>query len=276
MKPAGTLPQNTSARIFGYTGRTTLSALAYLGGLLRLFGEALTWSFVWPFRGKPIRRAATFQQMVRVGFRSVPIVGMVLFFVGVILALQMAYVLQKFGVTQYIASVVGVGIIRELGPLITAIVMTGFAGASIAAELGTMKVSEEILALETSALDPMRFLVVPRVLACMVMFLCLTILGDLIGIFGGFCVSVSFLDVDPYVYFHKTTEYLINKDIVSGLVKAEVFGIIVSLVACYEGLSVEGGAEGVGRATTMSVVLSIVFIILADCILTWLFYFLLK
>jgi len=265
--------RNRTLNLFGGVGRAARLSFGFLGGLVFLLASTFEWMLIKPFRGKPIRKAATFQQMVRTGWRSVPIVALVLFFVGVILALQIAYVLKKFGATQYIASVVGVGLIRELGPLITAIVMTGFAGASIAAELGTMKVSEEILALETSALPPVWFLVVPRILACMVMFLCLTILGDLIGILGGFLVSVFFLQVDGHLYFYKTIEYLIGKDIVSGLLKAEVFGIIVGSIACYEGLSVEGGAEGVGRATTMSVVLSIVFIILADCVLTTVFYF---
>jgi len=258
---------------FGIAGRNAARLLRYVGGVWGLFvGFALT--LVEGVIGKrKLRLKASIEQMVRVGFNAIPVVFLVLLFIGIILALQFAYVLKKFGVTEYIATVVGIGIIRELGPLITALVMTGFAGASIAAELGTMKVSEEILALETSALNPTAFLVVPRLIAVMVMILCLTILSNIVAILGGFFIGTVVLKINPHVYMAKTLEYLVNKDLITGLIKAETFAIIIGLVSCYEGLNVSGGAEGVGKATTASVVLSIVFIVIADCILTTLFYY---
>ena len=261
---------------FGYVGSRFLAALQYIGGLWNLLLRAFEIVFGAVFRKRKLRFKACLEQMVRVGFNSIPIVFLVLFFVGIILALQMAYVLKKFGVVEYIATVVGIGIIRELGPLITAIVMAGFAGASIAAELGTMRVSEEILALETSALNPIGFLVVPRLLAVMIMLLCVTILSNIVGILGGFVIGTAVLKINPHLYISKTIEYLVDKDLITGLIKAEVFAVIIGVTSCYEGLNVTGGAEGVGKATTRSVVLSIVFIIVADCILTTLFYYVLK
>jgi len=256
-------------------GRRGLRICEYAGGMGLMFREALWYIFIAPFRGTEIRRSETFKQCVRVGVASVPIVSVVLLFVGMILALQMAYVLKMFGVLQYVASVVSVAIIRELGPLLTAVVLTGYAGASIAAELGSMKVNEEILALETSAMKPVRFLVVPRILALMIMTPCLTVLADAVGIFGGFVVGTLLMDISPELYWQKTISNLEYKDLYTGLVKSEVFGIILGMVACFEGFSVEGGAEGVGRATTNSVVLAIVLVVTADLFFTTLFYFIL-
>ncbi|MFH0963583.1 MAG: ABC transporter permease [Planctomycetota bacterium] len=247
--------------------------LAYVGGVWLMFADALYYAFIGPYRGRRIRHEAVFIQMVRVGVRSIPITSLVLFFVGMIIAIQMAYVLRLFGMKEYVAAVVGVSIIRELGPLLTAVVLTGYAGAAIAAELGTMKVSEEILAYETAALSPVRFLVVPRLLGMMVMTPCLTVLADVVGIGGGFVVATKLLGISPEIFIAKTLEYIVYKDVYTGLVKAEVFAIIIAMVACFEGFRVEGGAEGVGKATTASVVLSIVLVIVADLFFTVLFYF---
>ena len=261
---------------FASQGRWVLRVCRYAGGMWLMFCEALYYIFAGQHQGNRVRWQAVFVQCVRVGVKSIPIVSMVLLFVGMIIAIQMAYVLKMFGVLEYVASVVGVAMIRELGPLLTAIVMTGYAGASIAAELGTMKVNEEIMALETSALHPVRFLVVPRLLALMIMTPCLTILADVIGIFGGYVIGVGLLGINSEVFIDRTIESIVYKDIYSGLIKAEVFGIILAMVACYEGFKVEGGAEGVGRATTNSVVLSIVLVVAADLFFTALFYFALE
>jgi phospholipid/cholesterol/gamma-HCH transport system permease protein len=258
---------------FGLAGSYLLRTLRYVGGLWSLFARYQQMVIQGLLGKRKLRLRESTRQMVRVGFDATPIVFLVLFFVGMILALQIAYTLKKFGVLNEVATVVSIAIVRELGPLITAIVMTGFAGASIAAELGTMKVSEEILALETSALNPIGFLVVPRVIAVMIMVLCLTILANMVGIAGGLFIGTVVLRIDWHLYVSKTFEYLTIKDLLTGLIKTETFAVIIGIISCYEGLEVTGGAEGVGKATTASVVLSIIFIIVADCILTAIFYY---
>lgn len=260
----------------GYLGRQCREGVQTLGGMALLAAEALGWAGQL-LRGRAkltrFRWRAIVGQMVRVGVDAVPVICLTVFFVGVIIALQMAHVLEAFGVTRYVGSVVGVSIVRELGPLLAAVVMSGFAGAAIAAEIGTMTVSEEIMALEASGLAPVPFLVVPRLLACMLMIPVLTVIADFMGILGGFTVGVGLLKISGPLYMEKTIEYLVNKDMVTGLIKAEAFAILIALVACYQGFRVTGGAQGVGRATTQSVVLSIVYIILADSFFTLLFYF---
>jgi len=253
-------------------GRGGLEAVRKIGGMGYLLVDAMRWAFIGPWQGYRFRWHATFFQMVRVGVRSIPITALVLAVVGVILALQMAYVLKTFGVMQYVATVVGIATTRELGPLLTAILLSGYAGAAIAAELGTMKVSEEILALETSALNPIWFLVVPRIAATMVMIPALTAIANLVGILGGMFIGTTVLDMSPGFYIDRTIESLTNRDILTGLLKSEAFAVVISVIACYQGLNVEGGAEGVGKATTQTVVHCIVSIIIVDCIFTAVFY----
>jgi len=259
----------------GYVGRLAREAVITLGGMTLLAGACLGW-LGQLLRGRAkltrFRWRAIIGQMVRVGVDAVPIICLTIFFVGVILVLQMAVVLDKFGVIRFVGSVVGVSIVRELGPLLAALVMSGFAGAAIAAEIGTMTVNEEIMALETSALDPVPFLVVPRLLACMLMIPVLTVIADFVGILGGFCVGVGMLQIPAAVYLDKTIDYLVNKDMITGLIKAEAFAVLICLVACYQGFRVKGGAEGVGRATTQAVVLCIVYIVVTDCFFTLFFY----
>ena len=211
-------------------------------------------------------------QMVRVGVRSIPIVCIVQIFIGIILALQMAPTLQQFGQLDKVATIIGIAVFRELGPLITAIVLSGFAGASIAAEIGAMVEAEEIKAMRAHALNPIRFLVVPRVLATIVMLVVLAVLADVIGVIGGWIAATCILNLESSVYVETTKLALENKDFLSGLVKAGVFGALISSIACHEGLSVSGGAEGVGRATTATVVKSIVALIGTDCVFTAVFY----
>ncbi|MBI3269620.1 MAG: ABC transporter permease [Planctomycetes bacterium] len=225
-------------------------------------------------RRRGVRIHATAEQGYRVGPTSLPISCLVLFFLGMILALQTAYILKKFGVTEYVSNLVSVAIIRELGPLITALVMSGFISGSIAAELGTMQVYEEIMALRTSAIHPNRFLVVPRLLATMIMLPCVTIFADLAGITGGWVIGTRILQLNSDLFISKCFEAVVAKDIYTGLVKSEAFALLLALIGCHQGLSTKGGAEGVGRATTNAVVLSILFVIVADCFFTFLFYFL--
>jgi phospholipid/cholesterol/gamma-HCH transport system permease protein len=257
-------------------GAGTLRFLAYVGGLGYLLCDGLWWMTAAPLFGKGrIRRDETALQMNRISLRSMGIVTLVIFFVGMILALQMAYVLKILGVENYVADIIGIAMVREMGPLLVGVVMTGYAGAAIAAEIGTMVVSEEVAALEASAMNPIRFLVVPRVLAAMVMMPLVTLLAMYIGIFGGFVIGIGLLDMDKLEYYRRTFEALAANDLLMGLIKAEVFGLSIALIACREGLTVTRGAEGVGLATTNAVVRSIVTIIISDLIFTMLFFYLL-
>jgi phospholipid/cholesterol/gamma-HCH transport system permease protein len=210
--------------------------------------------------------------MVRVGVRSIGIVMLVQVFIGAILALQLAPTLESYGQLQKIADVVAIAVVRELGPLITAIVLSGFAGASIAAEIGAMVEAEEIKALRAHALDPIRFLIVPRILATVVMIVGLAVIADVIGVLGGLLTSWAALGISPTTYLEGAQAALFIKDFVTGLVKAGVFGLLISLIACYEGFSVSGGAVGVGNATTATVVKSIVALIGMDAVFTAVFY----
>jgi phospholipid/cholesterol/gamma-HCH transport system permease protein len=238
-----------------------------------LLADTLVWIGRGLFdRGTRFSGSAVASQMVRVGVRSIPIIILVQSFIGIILALQMAPTLRSYGQLERVADVVGIAIFRELGPLISAIVLSGFAGASIAAEIGTMVEAEEIKALRAHALSPIRFLVVPRFLATTIMLTSLTVLADVFGVLGGLLTSWGVLDIAPAKYLYYTRFSLMYKDFFTGLVKAGVFGVLISMIACYEGLTVTGGAEGVGRATTSTVVKSIVALIATDCAFTAVFY----
>ena len=254
-------------------GAICLSTMAIIGGVWYLLRDVAKW-IVRAITNKRVRfgRAALVTQMARVGVRSVGIVMLVCGCVGVILALQMKPPLADFGQTDKIANIIGVAIFRELGPLISAIVLTGFAGASIAAEIGTMVVGEEIEALEAHALNPIRFLVVPRVLATTIALVLLTGIGDLTAVAGGGFMTVTFLDVPYELYKSNTLSQLEPYDFISGLIKAGIFGVIISSLACFHGLHVTGGAAGVGRATTSTVVHSVVAVIIADLMFTSIFF----
>lgn len=247
----------------------------YAGGMTLLLGSVFRWTARGVFSAKVrLGRKSVAAQMVRVGVRSVGIVALVQIFIGVILALQMTPPLKDpWGQEAQVARIIGVAGFRMLGPIITAVVLSGFAGASIAAELGTMVVAEEIDAMEAMALNPVRFLVVPRVLATFVMMVLLSVFADLMIALGGWLTSRAALGPSSYVgYWDRMNEQLRYRDFYTGLIQAGVFGMLISLVACHEGLKVTGGAEGVGRATTMTVVYSIVAIISAACVFTVIFY----
>jgi len=246
---------------------------ALIGGVFYLIHDVLKWlARALCTRRVRLGRTAVVTQIVRVGIRSIGIVMLVCGCVGFILALQMKPPLADWGQTDKIANIIGVAVFRELGPLVAAIVLTGFAGASIAAEIGTMVVGEEIEALEAHALNPIRFLVVPRVLATTISLLLLTVIGDLTALFFGGVMAVGFLDVPYELYKSNTINQLVVNDFLTGLIKAGVFGLILSSVACHNGLKVTGGAAGVGRATTDTVVQTIVAVILADLLFTAVFY----
>jgi phospholipid/cholesterol/gamma-HCH transport system permease protein len=254
-------------------GAVALSGFRYAGGMAMLLAQTARWTVLGLFSPKVrFGRRALAQQFVRVGLRSVAIVVLVQLFIGVILALQMTPPLRPWGQEDKVANIIGVAGFRMLGPIITAVVLSGFAGASIAAELGTMVVAEEIEALEATALNPIRFLVVPRVLATFVVTILLSVVADLMIALGGYLTSLILGPASYVGYWQRMREQLRYRDFLTGVIQAGVFGLLISLIACYEGLKVRGGAEGVGRATTMTVVYSIVGIISAACVFTMIFY----
>ncbi|MBN2356972.1 ABC transporter permease [candidate division KSB1 bacterium] len=253
-------------------GRRLLTFFVHLARIAKFFRDTLYWLLLAPWRGRSVRWGATVVQMVRMGVDSLPIVAVITFFVGLIIAMQSAYQLQRFGATIYVADLVGVSITRELGPLITAILLAGRSGSAIAAEIGTMKVGEELDALQTMALNPVGFLVVPRTLAMAIVLPCLTVLADLFGILGGLVLGAVSLDIPVITYINETTQAILLKDFLTGLTKSVIFAVIIVQVGAYQGFSVEGGAQGVGKATTTAVVTSIFLIILADLIFTALLF----
>jgi phospholipid/cholesterol/gamma-HCH transport system permease protein len=266
---------NLITRPFILLGDAAIRWLELVGGSGYLLLDALRMVHVALFgkRGRRLGWDNLWAQMVRVGVRSIPIVSLVVFCIGAILAFQMAPILRDYGALERVADIIAVAMFRELGPIMSAIVLTGFAGASIAAEIGTMVVSEEIEALEAQAISPVRFLVVPRVLATTVMMVCLAVVGDIMGVVGGMLVSRAFLGIGFLQYVHHTFDSIKMDDFITGLVKAGFFGAIISTLACHLGLGVSGGAQGVGVATTRTVVLTIVALILVDLMFTGVFYF---
>jgi phospholipid/cholesterol/gamma-HCH transport system permease protein len=211
---------------------------------------------------------------MQTGVGALPILSLITFFIGLILALQSAYELRKFGALNFVASAVAISMTRELGPLITAIVVIGRSGSAFAAEIGTMKVTEEIDALETMAIDPIHFLVAPKFTAMIIMLPCLTIWANFMGVLGGALFGVAQADFTLVRYIQASLDALFLRDIVTGLIKSIMFGITITAVGCHEGLSTGAGAEQVGRSTTRAVVVSIFLVILVDLVFTVLFFFL--
>ena len=241
----------------------------YTGSLCLLFAQTLGGIFT-----QRLRISSVIHELWRVGVQSWFIVFLSSLFIGMVLGFQSAYQMQRLSAENYIASLVALSVVREIGPVITALIVAGRVGSAIAAELGTMKVTEQIDALMTLAVNPVRFLVVPRFIAIIVALPILTLLADAMGILGGFIIGTMKLGVLPSLYWKMTTIPLAFKDLFSGLLKAFIFGMIICIVSCFEGFRTEGGAEGVGRSTTVSVVTSFILIIAADCLCTAIFYFL--
>ncbi len=249
-------------------GKRFMLFIKYAGGIAILMGETLFWIPM-----PPLRRRQIMENMSKIGVDSLPIVSLISLFTGMVLALQSAYQMQKISAEMYIASLVALSMTRELGPVLTALIVAGRVGASITAELGTMKVTEQIDALETLATNPIKYLVVPRFLALIIILPILTLYSDIIGGLGGYIIGTTKLNISHAMYMKNTWAPLKYKDVFTGLIKSFFFGVIICIVACYEGMTTEGGAEGVGRATTSSVVTSFILIIASDCFFTALFYF---
>ena len=252
-------------------GTATGRSIAYVGDLAELSARSLRLLFLSPLkRGRMLQRAT--HEAMAAGVGALPILSLIAFFVGVIIALQGAYELQRLGAMQLVASLVAITITRELGPLITAIIVIGRSGSAFAAEIGTMRVTEELDALQTMALDPVAFLAVPKFLAMAVMLPCLTIWADLMGILGGCLFGVAGGGFTFGGYLLGTRDALLLRDITSGVMKSVVFGMVITAVGCHEGFATGSGADEVGRSTTSAVVISILLVILIDLVFTALFY----
>lgn len=250
-----------------YIGRQTLEFFQKVGVLSIFIAKTIS-----GFVKTPIYLGLILRQMISIGYFSLPVVAMTAIFSGAVLALQSYTGFSRFSAESSIATVVVLSITRELGPVLAGLMVAGRVGASIAAEIGTMKVTEQIDALFTLSTDPIKYLVVPRVVASVITLPCLVLIGDIIGVMGGYLVSVHKLGFNGTTYIKNTVEYLETMDVVSGLVKAAVFGFIIAIMSCYHGYYSGKGAKGVGMATTDAVVSSSILILLSNYLITELFF----
>jgi phospholipid/cholesterol/gamma-HCH transport system permease protein len=227
--------------------------------------------FAWTFR-RPFDVAEWMRQMVKVGVDSTPVILLTALFTGMVLALQTYSTLARVHAEGYVGTLVALSMVRELGAVLGALVLAGRSGSAMGAELGTMRVTEQIDALEVLATDPVHYLVVPRVWATTIMLPLLVALGDAIGIVGGYMVSVVLLGSNPVSYVDNTFRFMDLSDLTSGLIKSAVFGLLIALIGCQQGFYASGGAEGVGRATTRAVVLASMAVLISDFFLTKLLF----
>ena len=244
-------------------GRVVLALLTEIGGIVIFLKDALLQGLT-----PTIYLRQILEQMLRIGYNSLPVVGLTAFFTGGALALQIYLGSSRFNAESLVASIVALGITRELGPVLAGLMVAGRVGASIAAELGTMRVTEQIDALVTLSTNPFKYLVGPRLIAGVVTLPILVAIGDTIGIMGGYIVGTRSLGFNSYAYIKNTADFLEVDDVTSGLIKAAVFGFIIAVMGCYHGFHSKGGAQGVGRATTNAVVSSAILILAANFALT--------
>ncbi len=248
-------------------GRFVLNIAWLAGGIGRMFGQSVYVSFRRPYKFDYI-----FKQMEFVGVRSLSVVLITGAFTGMVLALQSSYGFRKFGAEGLVGVIVALSMTRELGPVLTSLMVAGRAGSAMAAEIGTMRVTEQIDALTVMALNPIKYLVAPRVVASFLMLPILTIISDFLGVVGGYVVGVKMLGINEGAFMNRIEKGVDLMDIYNGLIKAAVFGLILSVISCYKGYNTRGGAEGVGRATTEAVVLSCLTILVADYVITSLMF----
>lgn len=254
-------------RFLEAVGRAVLRLFEELGRFFQMLGRTAAWAIRPPYDVPEL-----FRQMVRVGFDSIPVVFLTTLFTGMVMALQTFNGFARFHAESLVGSVVALSLTRELAPVLTALMVTGRVGSAMAAELGTMRVTEQIDALTSLGTEPVQYLVVPRVTASVLMMPLLVILGDAVGMYGGYLVAVQLLGANPVTYVENSFQFLEISDVTSGIVKAAVFGLIFSVVACVRGYYTEGGAEGVGRSTTRAVVAGSLAILFADFFLTKLLF----
>lgn len=248
-------------------GSVVLAFLGHLGRLAIFTLTALSHCVRPPIYGRLIGR-----QMIDIGYYSLPVVGLTAIFSGMVLALQSYTGFARFGAESAVANVVVISLTRELGPVLAGLMVAGRIGASMAAEIGTMRVTEQLDALTTLSTNPFKYLVVPRIIAGTLMLPALVLIADIIGVFGGFVVSVYKLGFNPAAYISNTYDFMQPLDVISGLVKAAVFGFTIALMGCYSGYYSKGGAQGVGAATTNAVVSSSILILTFNYIITELFF----
>lgn len=248
-------------------GRVFLNFLATFGRLSLFSGRALGHCVAPPFYPRLLLR-----QLVEIGYYSLPVVGLTAIFTGMVLALQSYTGFARFNAEGAIANVVVLSITRELAPVLTGLMVAGRIGAAMAAEIGTMTVTEQVDALTTLSTNPFKYLVVPRIVAGVLMLPLLVLVADIIGVMGGYLVSIHKLGFNPAVYLQRTWEFLEPLDVISGLVKAGVFGFLISLMGCYHGYYSKGGAQGVGAATTNAVVSASILILASNYLITELFF----
>jgi len=253
--------------MFDSLGRSVLHSVEELGRIILLFLSVLSWMIRPPWRLRNI-----FKQMEFVGVRSIFVVVLTGMFTGMVMALQGYHGFRMFSAESMVGSAVALGMTRELGPVLTSLMVTARAGSAMAAELGTMKVTEQIDALYVMAANPVQYLIVPRIIAGVIMVPLLTVVSDFVGILGGYFVGVQILNINSGLFVKNMTKMVELNDIYSGLIKAACFGLILSLVGCYKGFNTTGGAEGVGRATTEAVVLASITILISDYFLTALMF----
>jgi phospholipid/cholesterol/gamma-HCH transport system permease protein len=247
-------------------GRGVLALLQSVGAIAIFAGRAVL-GVVRP----PFFPGQLMGQIMQIGFLSLPVVGLTALFTGAALALNIYTGGARFNAESFVPNIVALGIVRELGPVIAALMLAGRVSSGIAAEIGAMRATEQIDALKTLSTDPMRYLIAPRVLAGVITLPVLVLIADIVGIYGGFVVGVNSLGFDPSVYVRNTWDILERWDVISGLIKAAVFGFLLTLMGCYHGYHAQGGAEGVGRAATHAVVSAAVLIFAANFLLTSLF-----
>lgn len=256
----------------GYTGRGFLYGVQAFLHASELIVDTFYWTFVAPFRRKGLRARAAVEQFVVVGFNSLPIIMLICLLMGAILAMQSAYQLERFGVGYLVPNLVAVTSIRELAPLLAAILITGRSGSAFTAEIGTMKVSEEIDALNVMGLNATKYLVVPKFVGTVLAVPMVTLIATFMMIFGGHLLATLYLHYDPWMYIERSANALSGRDAVNGLTKSVFFAVVICMVGVFRGFQVEGGAEGVGKKTTSSVVTSIFLIIVVDVVFTYLFF----
>lgn len=250
-------------------GRGAIHVIEEFGHWFSLTVEAVYWTVCGPFKARPVRLSAIAAQMVTIGVAAAPIIFMLSFAIGVMLAIQGIYTLRQFGAETQVVMGIALSVVREFGPLITGILVAGRTGSALAARLGTMQVNQEIDALRVMGIDPVRYLAAPVLLAMIVMVPLLAVFANLAALFGGAVYCSLELGMSHVAYWDQVTSFIVVDDVSQGLVKSVVFGLIVALVGLSNGFEVTGGAEGLGRATTRAVVWSISYIVLADMLFTY-------
>ncbi|HEX3554117.1 MAG TPA: ABC transporter permease [Thermoanaerobaculia bacterium] len=238
-----------------------------MGRFFQLVGHIFAWTPRPPFDLREL-----FRQMVKVGVDSVPVVFLTTLFTGMVLALQTFSVLRRFNAESFVGSLVALSMVRELSAVLSGLIVAGRAGSAMGAELGTMRVTEQIDALEVMATDPVHYLAVPRVWATTIMLPLLVIMGNGVGILGGYIVAVVMMGANPVSYLDRTFQYMDAADLFSGVVKSAVFGFLLAAIGCQQGFYTTGGAEGVGRSTTAAVVVASIAILISDFFLTRLLF----